>query len=72
MSAGAKKTGIVIGVKKKRQQIKLATAGIVQSKNGGSDAVGPKKPFISKIHNFKRFSRSSKTVFSQSRSEQFW
>ena len=50
MSAGAKKTGIVIGVKKKRQQIKLGTAGIVQSKNSGSDAVGPKKHFVSKIH----------------------
>ena len=48
MSAGAKKTGIVIGFKKNVN--KLATAGIVQSKNGGSDAVGPKKPFISKIH----------------------
>ena len=46
MPAGAKKTGIVVGVKKTVN--KIATAGIVQSKNGGSDAGGPKKPFISK------------------------
>ena len=44
MPAGAKKTGIVVGVKKTVN--KIATAGIVQSKNGGSDAAGPKKPFI--------------------------
>ena len=44
MPAGAKKTGIVVGVKKTAN--KIATAGIVQSKNGGSDGAGPKKPFI--------------------------
>ena len=46
MPAGAKKTGIVVGVKKTVN--KIATSGIAQSKNGGSDAAGPKKPFISK------------------------
>ena len=46
MPAGAKKTGIVVGVKKTVS--KIATAGIAQSKNGGSDASGPKKAVISK------------------------
>ena len=46
MPAGAKKTGIVVGVKKTVN--KIATAGTVQSKNGGSDATGPKKAVISK------------------------
>ena len=35
MPAGAKKTGIVVGVKKTVN--KTATSGTVQSKNGGSD-----------------------------------